>query len=87
MENKNKLSEKTMGFIRLALFAFPLLNSILVMSGFAPLPFDEFQLENILIMVVGFIAGIWAWWKNNNVTEKAIAEKEMVKILTEKEEE
>jgi SPP1 family holin len=82
----NKLSEKTMGFIRLALFAFPLINTILVMSGVAPLPFDEFQLENILIMVVGFIAGIWAWWKDNAVTEKAIAEKEMVKILTENEE-
>jgi SPP1 family holin len=55
------------------------------MSGVAPLPFDEFQLENILIMVAGFVAGLWAWYKNNNVTKKAIAEKEMIKILTENE--
>lgn len=81
----NKLSEKTLAFVRLALFALPVINSILVMSGVSPLPFDEFQLENILIMVAGFVAGIWGWYKNNNVTKKAIAEKEMIKILTENE--
>lgn len=82
---ENKLSEKTMGFIRLALFAFPLINSILVMSGVAPLPFDEYQLENILIMVVGFIAGIFAWWKNNDISKVAQLKKAATDNKTEEE--
>lgn len=85
MENKNMLSEKTLGFVRLALFALPLINSILVMAGMSPLPFDEYQLENLLIMVAGFVAGIWAWWKNNNVTKKAELKKEATENKTEAE--
>ena len=74
-----------MGFVRLALFALPLINSILVMSGVAPLPFDEFQLENILIMVAGFVAGIYAWYKNNNISKKAQLKKEATDNKTEEE--
>ena len=85
MENKPKISEKKMAFVRLALFALPLINTILVMAGIEPLPFDEHQLENILIMVIGFVAGIAAWWKNNNVTEKAQLKKAATENKTEAE--
>lgn len=85
MENKTIKSEKTMAFVRLALFALPLINAILVMAGIEPLPFDEHQLENILIMVIGFIAGIVSWWSNNNVTRKAVLKKEATDGKTEEE--
>lgn len=85
MENKNKLSEGTMAWVRLALFALPLINTILVMAGIEPLPFDEHQLENILIMVAGFVAGLWAWYKDNNVSKKAQLKKAATENKTEQE--
>lgn len=65
------MNEKWMAILRLALFALPLLNVILGMMGVSPLPINEHQLENLFITVGGFVAALWAWWKNNNITKTA----------------
>lgn len=79
------MNEKWAGFVRLLLFAIPLANAALAMAGMSPLPFDEAELEANISMVVGFIFGIVAWWKNNNVTKKAVLKKEATEGKTEEE--
>lgn len=70
------MNEKWSAILRLALFALPLLNAILVMAGTSPLPIDEHQLENLFLTIGGFVAAIWAWWKNSDITKKAQLKKE-----------
>ena len=86
MENKQpKISEGAMAWVRLALFLLPAVNAMLVMAGIEPLPFDEYQLENTLIMAIGLVAGVISWWKNNNVTKKAQLKKAATDNKTEDE--
>lgn len=81
----NKLSERTQSIIRLALFALPLANGIMLQFGFSPLPLGEAELEAVLTGVVTMIAGLWIWYKNNNVTKEAILKKEATEGKTNEE--
>lgn len=80
MENK-----MVMAWVRLALFLLPAINTILAMNGLSPLPFNEHQLENTLIMVIGIIGGTASWWKDNSVTKKDQLKKAAVANKTEDE--
>lgn len=79
------MNEKWKGFVRLLLFAIPLANAALAMADMSPLPFDEAELEAFISMVVGFVFGIVAWWKNNNVTRKAQLKEKATEGKTESE--
>ena len=79
------MNEKWTGFVRLLLFAIPLANAALAMAGMSPLPFDEAELEAFISMVVAFVFGIIAWWKNNNITKKSVLKEEATKGKTEEE--
>lgn len=81
----NNLSEKTKSLIRLALFALPLINGIMIQFGISPLPLGEAELEMGLTMIATAIAGSIVWWKNNNFTDKAILKKEATDNKTEEE--
>lgn len=81
----NNLSERTQSLIRLALFALPLLNGILLQFGFSPLPLGETELESVLTGIATVVAGLWIWYKDNNVTKKAILKKEATEGKTEEE--
>lgn len=83
--NLNNLSDKTKSLIRLALFALPLLNGILLQFGLSPLPLGEAELEMFLTMLATGIAGAYAWWKNNDVTKKAQLKKAATENKTEEE--
>lgn len=79
------MNEKWKAILRLALFSLPLLNAILVMANMSPLPIDEHQLENLFLTVGGFVAAIFAWWKNNDLTKRAQLKKEATEGKTEEE--
>lgn len=81
----NKLTEKQKSLIRLVLFALPLLNAILLQFGYSPLPLGEADLEMALTMIATAITGVFAWWKDNNVTKTAILKKEATENKTEEE--
>lgn len=78
----NKLSEKTQSLIRLALFALPLINGILLQFGYSPLPLGEAELEMGLTAIATSAAGLWVWWKNNDFTNKAIWKKKATEDKT-----
>lgn len=81
----NKLSERTQSIIRLVLFVLPLLNGILLQFGFSPLPLGEAELESTLTAIASIVTGLWIWYKNNNVTKKAILKEKATKGKTEDE--
>lgn len=67
-------------WIRTAVLVLALVNQVLTMLGYSPLPFSDEQLTELLsTMFTIFAAGV-AWWKNNSFTAAAIeADKTMKK--------
>lgn len=64
--------------IRTVALIIALGNQLFVMFGFEPLPVDEDQAANIINLgymlfsaVITVITSLWAWWKNNSITNEA----------------
>lgn len=76
---KKKIEKGTI--VRTAVLAFALINQVLTISGYNPLPFtdDEFRQAVSMILTVG--ASLWTWWKNNSFTQAAITADEYLKNL------
>lgn len=76
---KKKIEKGTI--VRTAVLAFALINQVLTISGYNPLPFtdDEFGQAVSMILTVG--ASLWAWWKNNSFTQASITADEHLKNL------
>lgn len=70
--------------VRLCVLALLLLNQTLIIFGWDPLPFEEEQLYESLSTVSMVLASLWVWWKNNNITNEAIAADEVREHLKEK---
>ena len=49
-----------------------LINQFLIMFGKEQLPFTEDEIYQGVSMVLTVWATLWAWWKNNSFTKKAI---------------
>ena len=58
--------------IRTILMAASLINSILVMAGKAPLPWENEELYAGLSALLAVVTTLWSWWKNNSFTAAAI---------------
>lgn len=67
-----KINGRKEAIIRFLVLAITLANAILTASGKNPIPFDESAVTECLSYIISGAAAVWAWWKNNNVTEKAI---------------
>lgn len=67
-----KINGRKEAIIRIAVLAITLANAILTASGKNPIQFDESAVTECLSYIISGAAAVWAWWKNNNVTEKAI---------------
>lgn len=67
-------------WIRTAVLLLALVNQVLAMFGWSPIPISDEQLTEFLsTMFTIFAAGV-AWWKNNSFTAAAIeADKTMKK--------
>lgn len=48
-----------------------LLNQILVILGFSPLPFEDEQIVEAISISLTVFASLLAWWKNNSITKNA----------------
>lgn len=70
-------NETIKAFIRLLVAAILMLNSILTAKGLNPIPFDESAFSDIALQVATGLSVLWVWWRNNNVTAKAQATKEL----------
>lgn len=58
-----------------------LINQVLTMTGYNPLPFaGEAVYEGVTaVLTVG--SSLWAWWRNNSFTQAAIMADEKLKEL------
>ena len=76
-------NESVKGSIRLIATFILMVNMCLTLVGKNPIPFDETQVTEFLTMLATGLSTVWAWWKNNNMTAKARAAKELTsKIAT-----
>ncbi|CAM3774235.1 phage holin [Alkalicoccus chagannorensis] len=57
--------------IRTTVLALALINQLLASFGMSPLPFTQEEMEQGVSAVVTTAAAIWAWWRDNDVTEEA----------------
>lgn len=67
---KRKIEKGTI--IRTAVLVFALINQVLTISGYNPLPFTDEDFGQAVSMVLTVGASLWAWWKNNSFTQNAI---------------
>ena len=67
---KRKVEKMTI--VRTAVLAFALINQVLTISGYNPLPFTDEEFGQAVSMVLTAGASLWAWWKNNSFTQNAI---------------
>lgn len=66
---------------RTAVLALALANQILSVAGLSPLPIDSATLEPWVTTGLTTAAAVWAWWKNNSFTPKAILADELMKEM------
>lgn len=74
---------KSETIIRTIITAIALINSVLVMFGKTPLPFENEELYEGLSAFMAISTTIWSWWKNNSFTRAAIEADEYMNKLKE----
>lgn len=74
-------NETIKSFIRLLVAAILMLNSILTAKGLNPIPFDETAFSDVALQVATGLSVLWLWWKDNNVTKRARAIKELTRKI------
>lgn len=73
---KKKIEKMTI--VRTAVLVFALVNQVLTISGYNPLPFTDEDFGQAVSMVLTVGASLWTWWKNNSFTQAAIAADEIL---------
>lgn len=76
---KRKIEKMTI--VRTAVLAFALINQVLTISGYNPMPFTDEDFGQAVSMILTAGASLWAWWKNNSFTQAAITADEHLKDL------
>lgn len=66
----NKISVGTI--TRTLLLVIALINQILTVAGYSPLPFDDETVTQAIAVSFTIITSVISWWKNNSFTKKAI---------------
>ena len=67
--------------IRTVCLVLALVNQCLTMTGHSPLPIEDEQVQEFLSLVFTVAASVWAWWKNNSLTQAPIAADEMMHAI------
>lgn len=63
----------TVGTItRTVVLFLALLNQVLVVMGYSPIPIDDQSLVEVISLIATIGSAIVAWWKNNSFTKQAI---------------
>lgn len=64
--------ERQLAIARAVGMAVILLNQILVMVGYSPIPYGSEQVEHFVTGAFTVITTFYVYWKNNNITRAAI---------------
>jgi SPP1 family holin len=58
--------------VRTIVFVLALINGVAAIFGYHwNLSIDQAQAYNVISAAIMALTGVWAWWKNNNVTKTA----------------
>lgn len=76
---KRKIESATIA--RTVVLIFALVNQVLTMSDWNPLPFAEDDVYTAVITIITVGATIWSWWKNNSITQPALEADEYKKEI------
>ena len=71
------MNELSKAIIRLLVTFVLVLNAGLTAKGLNPIPFDESAVTDVLTQLFAAGSIVWSWWKDNNVTKKARAQKDI----------
>ena len=63
---------KVSTWVRTIVLVLALVNQVITMLGWNPLPWSEEELYTGVSAAVTTGAALWAWWKNNSFTHAAI---------------
>lgn len=58
-------------WIRTVVLIVALLNQVLVIVGFSPIPYGNEEIELAVATVFTVVASLITWWKNNSFTPEA----------------
>lgn len=72
---------KTETIIRTVVLALALINQILESTGFNVIPITDDQVCEVITLTFTIGASLWAWWKNNSFSKKAIQADEFLESL------
>lgn len=75
----NKIDKGTIA--RTVVLIFALINQVLTMGGYNPLPFANDEVYTGVTAALTVAAAIAAWWKNNSFTQAAIEGDKKMKQL------
>ena len=78
-----KTNGKTKAIIRLLVMVVLAVNAALTVAGKNPIPFDETTFAEVAAQVAAGLSAVWAWWKNNNMTEAAQLAQTQLKAIKE----
>ena len=67
-----KINGRKEAIIRVVILGITWINAILTATGKNPIPFDEHAVTEVLSYIISGAVAVWTWWKNNNITQKAI---------------
>ncbi|UBH21556.1 phage holin [Macrococcus armenti] len=70
-------NEKTLAIVRLVVGLITIINLLLAARGYQPIELDEGLITTVISGIVAIGAYLWSWWKNNNVTKKAVKAQEI----------
>jgi SPP1 family holin len=70
---KRKISKGTI--TRTACLILAIINSGLAIFGKSPLPIESETVTEVISFVFTTIASLVAWWKDNDITQKALVRK------------
>lgn len=74
-----KISKGTV--IRTVCLGIALINQILTISGYSPLPIDDETVNLAVTTTVTIVTSLAAWWKNNSFTSAAIQADDMLQQI------
>ena len=78
-------NNKTNAIVRLIVLVILIINQTLITLGYEPLPFSDEQIYEAISIVALVVMTLYSWWKNNNVTDVALAGQSEIERLKERE--
>ena len=76
-------NNKQSAIVRLVVLVILIINQTLITLGYEPLPFSDEQVYEAVSIVALVLGSLWIWWKNNNVTDVALAGQSEIERLKE----